>query len=522
MDNLNNESKHLEEYLRSYWIKSTERTNYPTLEDDIYVDVAIIGGGIVGVTSAFLLKQHGVRVALIDANRIGEGATGFTTAKITSQHHFIYDKLINTKGTYFAKQYADANEKAISFIEFMTREYNIDCDFERLPAYMYTRDENYLEAIDKEAEAALRLGISARTITNMPLDINIKSAVMFENQAQFHPRKYILSLAKEIPGDGSYIFENSPVVDIDNRKPVEVITRSGKMVVAPKVIIASHFPCYDGMGFYLARLRPQRSYAVGIETEELFPKATFINAESPGRSLRAHTYDGNKQIVIIGGDGHKVAHGDSFEHHYDNLLKFARSNFRIENILYKWSTQDYITLDSVPYIGNLTQSKDNIYVATGLGLWGMTNGTTAARILVDKILNRDNPWEEIFSPSRDLDTTAYKSILVENTDVAKELLISKLKSEDHAITLAKGEGKVVKLHGNKYGAYRDDEDKVHLVDITCTHVGCELKWNDGEKSWDCPCHGSRFSYDGEILEGPAVNKLHHYKEGSNKIEINLV
>lgn len=520
MNKVSNNPQNISEYLKSYWIMSTKETDYPSLDEDIKVDVAIIGGGIVGITAGYLLKKEGTNVAIIEASRIVQGATGFTTAKITSQHHLIYDKIINSMGIDFAKQYADANESSIGFIEDIANELNIDCDFERLPAYMYTRKQEYIKDIEKEAEAALKLGIKAKCIDKLPIDLNIESALVFENQAQFHPRKYLLPIAEKIPGDGSHIFENTEVVEIEKGNLVTIITNKGKKVRASKVIIASHFPCYDGMGLYLTRLRPQRSYVIATSIKEKFPSGMFINAENPGRSLRSQ-YDGKNQLVLVGGEGHKAAHGDSFNEHYDNLQKFAKSIFNVKDVPYRWSTQDYITLDNVPYVGKLTSTEENIYVATGFREWGMTNGTAAARLLTDKILGKNNPWEEVFNPSRPFSGAAYKKLFVENLDVAKELIISKIKYSENEINIKCGEGKIVELDGDKYGAYKDDEGKLHIVDITCTHVGCELKWNDAEKSWDCACHGSRFTYDGEILEGPATHKLNHYKEGTNKIDLNL-
>ena len=520
MDKSNSTSQSIENYLKSYWIASTPGTNYPTLNEDIKVDVAIIGGGIVGITAGYLLKKAGTKIAIIEASHIVQGTTGFTTAKITSQHHLVYDKIIASMGMNIAKQYADANEGSIGFIEDTANKLNIDCDFQRLPAYMYTKEQKYIKEIEKEAEAALKLGIKVKCIDKLPINLDIKSALIFENQAQFHPRKYLLPLAKTIPGDGSHIFENTEAVEIEKGNLITIITDKGKKILASKVIIASHFPCYDGMGLYLARLKPQRSYVIATSIKEKFPKGMFINVEDPGRSLRAQN-DGENQLVLVGGEGHKTAHGDSFKIHYDNLEKFAQSVFSVKDTLYKWSAQDYITLDNVPYVGKLTSQEENIYVATGFGEWGMTNGTAAARLLADKILGKDNPWEEVFNPSRPFSSVAYKRLFTENFDVVKELIISKIKSGDDEINIKCSEGRIVELDGNKYGAYKDDEGTLHLVDITCTHVGCELKWNDAEKSWDCPCHGSRFTYDGEILEGPATHKLNHYKEGTNKIDLNL-
>lgn len=514
MGNVNNN------YLKSYWIASTKSTNYPTLKEDIKVDVAIVGGGIVGITAGYLLSKQGVKTAVLEASKILQGATAFTTAKITSQHGLNYDKLINSIGVERAKEYAEANESSIGFIENTINELNIDCDFQRTEACVYTNDNKYVKDIEKELQAASMLGIQAKVINELPIDIPIKSALIFEDQAQFHPRKYLLPLAEKIIKAGNQIYENTEVFEVRPGKSTELVVTNGKKVTAQKVIICSHFPCYDGMGLYLARLRPERSYAVAVNIKEKFPNLMLINAENPTRSLRAQN-DGEKQLILVGGDNHKVAHGNNFEEHYEALEKFARNIFTVEDIPYRWSLQDYVTVDNVPYIGKIMSSKENIYVATGFKKWGMTNGTAAARILVDEIFGIDNPWKEVFDPTRKFTAQAYAKLFTENFDVAKELIIGKIKSGEDGIDIKRDEAKIVELEGHKYGAYRDEEGKLHIVNTTCTHVGCELKWNDAEKSWDCPCHGSRFTYDGEILEGPATHRLNHYEEGKNKIDWNL-
>lgn len=514
MGNVNNE------YLKSYWIASTKGTNYPPLKEDIKVEVAIVGGGIVGITAGYLLSMQGVKTAVLEASKILQGGTGFTTAKVTSQHSLTYDKIINSMGVERAKQYAEANEASIGFIEKTIKDLSIVCDFEKMPAGVYTNDDKYAKDIEKELEAVSILGIKAKIIDKLPINIPIKSALIFENQAQFHPRKYLMPMAEKIIKSGNNIYENTEVFEVEPGNSIKLVTTNGRKVTAEKVIICSHFPCYDGGGLYLTRLRPERSYALGVHIKEEFPKIMLINAEDPTRSLR-YQMDGEKQLVLVGGENHKVAHGDDFEVHYDNLEKFARGTFTVEDIPYRWSLQDYITVDTIPYVGKLMSSKENIYVATGFRKWGMTNGIAAARMLVDEILGVDNPWKEAFDPTRKFTAKAYGKLFTENFDVAKELIIGKLKSGEKDINLEKGEGKVVELDGHKYGAYRDEDGKLHIVNITCTHVGCELKWNDAEKSWDCPCHGSRFTYDGEILDGPATHRLNHYKEEKNKVDWNL-
>lgn len=517
---MDNETKNTSMNPKSYWIDSTPSTGYPALKEDLKVDVAVIGGGIVGITTAMLLKEQGVKVAILEAGRIAEGTSGYTTAKLTSQHHLTYDIMTSKLGIERAKQLAEANETAIQFIADTIEKHGIDCDFQRMPAYMYTEKDEYVEQIQREVEASLKLGLKARYLDSVPLPFSVKAALCFENQAQFHPRKYLLPLAEKIPGDGSFIFENTRVVDVEDEESCTVTTESGKKVACSRVVIASHFPCYDGKGLYFTRLFPDRSYVLGVEAKGKFPQGMFINAEEPGRSLRSQRYkDG--EMILVGGEGHKTAHGERTSIHYENLKSFAEANFDVTDIPYRWSTQDYMTPDGAPYAGFLTSGTNNLYVATGFGKWGMTNGTAAAILLKDLITKGESPWQDVFDPSRFTPGASTKKFLVENLDVAKELIGGKAKPATDNIDIAKGEGKIIEIDGSKYGAYRDEFDTIHLVDTTCTHMGCELKWNDAEKSWDCPCHGSRFSYEGEILEGPAVHPLNHYHDEPNNIEPNV-
>lgn len=505
---------------KSYWLDSTGETNYPTLDKDISVDIVVIGGGITGITTALLLKDEGFKVALIEADRLAQGTTGHTTAYVTSQHGIIYNDIIKNMGKEKAKQYADANESAIDFIEDMINKYNIDCNFYRLPAYTYTTDEKHIDKIMKEVEAAQSLGIKAKFVENLKLPFSIKGALCFENQAQFHPRKYILKLAENIPDNNNQIYEHTRIVDIEEGEMYTAITDTGFKINASKVVLASHFPFYDGLGLYFTRLRPERSYVITAKISDELPKGTFVDAGQEGWYFRSENYrDG--QMIIIGGEEHKTAHGEDMINHYFNLKNYAERNFNVEKFLYRWSTQDYITIDGVPYVGKLTSSAKNIYVATGYGEWGMTNGTAAANILKDIIVKNESPYEGVYNPSRGILTPGFKNLIKENSDVAKELIKGKLQIGEHNVDLKNDEGKVVEIDGGRYGAYRDKKGNLHIVDITCTHVGCELKWNSAERSWDCPCHGSRFTFEGDVIEGPAVTRLNNYKEEHNTIDSNI-
>lgn len=504
-----------------YWLASTYKTNYPALENDIKVDVAIAGGGITGITSAYMLKKEGLRVALIDAGRILQGATGHTTAKLTSQHSLIYNKIKNYMGSEKARQYAEANESAIRTVSGLIKDEEIDCDFHWEPAYIFTLTDSYIQKIADEANVAKSLGIKASYIENIPLPFKVKAAVRFDEQARFHPRKYLLALAGKIAGDGSFIFENTRVVNIHEGNPCTVITRQGNRVIADYVIIATHFPCYDGKGFYFARMYPERSYALAVKVREKFLGGMYITAEDPAKSLRSQEYEGG-ELLIVSGEHHKTAHGARLRSHYEDLLEFTEKHYDVQELPYRWSTQDYTTLDKVPYIGRLTSKNPDIFVATGFRKWGMTSGTVSAMIIKDLIVKGENPWAELYDPSRFVPNPSITRFISMNAHVAAELVSGKLRPVTQDIDVEKGEAANVEIEGQKMGIYQDGEGTLHTVDTTCTHMGCELKWNDAEKSWDCPCHGSRFTYDGEIVEGPAINELQHDCHKKNRVDPNII
>lgn len=504
-----------------FWIASTPKTDYPALTEDINIDIAIVGGGLTGITSAYLLKKEGYKVALIDAGRIIEGTTGHTTAKITSQHGLVYSKILNNLGKEHAQQYADSNEAAIKFIANLIKEKNIECDFSWQSSYIYTKEDNYVEKIQKESETAAELGIKSTFLKEIPLPFKVKAAIRFDNQAQFHPRKYLLEIQKEIPGHGGYIFENTRIMDVKEGKPCTLVTEDGKIITAPKVIIASHYPCFDGKGMYFTRLYPERSYVLAVKIKEKYSGGMYITAEDPGRSLRSTNYN-DEELVIIGGEHHKTGQGENMNNHYVNLKKFVMDTFTVTDIPWRWSTHDYSTPDDVPYIGNLTSNTPNVFVATGYKKWGMTTSTAAAIILKDLITTGKSPWADVYYPSRFNAGASAAAIIKENADVAKHLIKGKLGVPPNNVLIENGEGKIVDVDGQRAGAYRDNKGVLHIVDTTCTHVGCELNWNNAEKTWDCPCHGSRFTVEGDIVEGPAVHKLKHITDGKNEIDPNII
>ncbi|HEX9063113.1 MAG TPA: FAD-dependent oxidoreductase [Clostridia bacterium] len=491
---------------QSYWMASSSTTGYPVLNEDLKVDVAIIGGGITGVLCAYLLNKEGLNVAVAEADRILQGTTGHTTAKITSQHGLIYSKIKDQISEEFARQYADANEASIRRFEKIANESKIECDFKPQSAYVYTLQDEYVDKIRDEVNVASTLGIKATFLDEIPLPFHVKAAVRFDGQAQFHPRKFLLALAEAVSKNGCKIFEQSRIVNIEEGNNYVLITDQGKRITAEKVIIASHYPCYNKPGLYFTRIYPERSYVVSIKAKENYPGGMYISAEEPARSLRSQSTS-HGELIFIGGEHHKTGQGEDTTAHYEALVDFANENFTIEDIPYRWSTQDCMTLDGLPYVGRFTPDTPNMYIATGYGKWGMTNSMASAMILEDLIVKGESPWQDVYNPSRHTILASAKNFVVENFNVAQKLIEGKTRPIPEDIDIKPGEGKVINVDGERAGAYRDEKGTLHVVDTTCTHMGCELSWNSAEKSWDCPCHGSRFSYEGEVIEGPALRPL---------------
>lgn len=495
----------------SYWMATTPQSSYPPLSGDVRVDVAILGGGIVGITSAFLLKEAGASsVAVIDADRIISGVTGHTTAKITSQHSLIYDRLISNFGRRQAQQYAESNQEAIEKIASIVSSREIACDFSRKPAYVYADSEESASKIRNEVDAAQTLGLPASFEADLPLPFETYGSVRFGNQAQFHPRKYLCALAREIEGDGCHVFEKTRALKMEGDGPITITTDKGT-IKAQKVIQATRFPINDKPGFMFQRLYQSLSYVLGVRIKEPFPQGMFINAEKPVRSLRSQPADGG-ELILVTGEGHRTGEGNHKISHYQNLEKWIRSVYSVNSIDYRWSTQDTISIDNVPYIGRITSDNENLYVATGFRKWGMTTGTVAAMILTDMILGKSNPWEEVYDPSRFKPLESAKNLFSQVVEAGKSLVGDRIiPVHEEASQIAPREGAIVKIEGERVAAYRDREGVLHTLDPSCRHMGCIVSWNDAEKTWDCPCHGSRYNAGGEVISSPAVYGLREKK-----------
>jgi Glycine/D-amino acid oxidases (deaminating) len=502
--------KYMESPPRSYWMASSPTTHYPVLDEDINVEVAIIGGGFAGISAAYMLTKAGVKVAILEADHILQGTTGHTTAKITSQHYLIYDKLVKKMGEERAQQYANANEAAIGIIEKIAKENNIECDYIPQNAYVYTLEDKYVDKINDEEKAASLLGIKASCLDKIPLPFTIKAALQYENQAQFNPLKFLIPLAKIITEKGNKIYEQSRIVDIEDDDGYTIITNRGNKVRAEKLIIASHYPCYNKSALHFTRIYASRSYVIALKAKEKYPGGMYITAENSGFSYRSQPTD-DGELIFVGGESHKTGQGGDTAKHYEVLINQSHEKFTIEDIPYRWSAQDCMTMDELPLVGHYNSNTPNLYIATGFMKWGMTNSIASATILKDLIVEGRSPWKDVYNPSRDTILASTKNFVVENLNVAEKLLEGKLMPASDPDDMEPGEGKKIKVDGQKSKAYRDEKGELHVVDPTCMHMGCELSWNSAEKSWDCPCHGSRYALDGTIIEGPTVNPLNVYK-----------
>jgi glycine/D-amino acid oxidase-like deaminating enzyme/nitrite reductase/ring-hydroxylating ferredoxin subunit len=495
----------------SYWLASTSYPGLTPLAEEARADVCIVGGGIAGMTAAYCLSKAGCATVLVDAGKIGHGVTGYTTAKVTSQHQLIYDHLIRTFGADRAQAYADANQSAIDWVERVQIEEDIDCHFKRLPAYVYAQEERELHDLEKEQRACEELGLPVSFTEDPGLPFPVPGAVRMERQAQFHPIKYLYGLADAARLKGLTVHEGTQVFMLERTGDEwwKVYTSVGNLY-AKYVVLASHFPFIDKPGLYYMRLHAEKSYAIALRDPDADLPGMYINAKGPGRSLRMYM-DERGPLILLVGAGHKTGHEDSALHHYDILRQWADEIYPQGTIEYHWSAQDLFTLDGLPCIGLLAKQTPGVYTATGFRKWGMSNGTAAGIILSDMILKGEHPWEEAFFPQRFTPAAGAGELLKEGASITISFAGDRMVLPKHNPPLPeKGEAAIVRTHGRMIGLYRDEMGALHGVNPKCTHLHCIVQWNDAEHTWDCPCHGSRFDIDGNVLEGPAVLPLERY------------
>ena len=433
----------------SVWSENVSLPSFDRLNGNIKTDVLIIGGGIAGILCAHCLKSRGVDTVLVEAETLCGGITKDTTAKITAQHGFIYQKLVKSFGKEKARMYYDANSEALEVYRQMSRD--IECDFENKDSYVYSTDSP--EKVSAELEALQKINVKAEYVGSIRLPFDTSGAVKFTGQAQFNPLKFLAALLNNIT-----VYENTAVRRIDGKIAV---TDNGS-VTAEKTIVTTHFPFINKHGSYFLKMYQQRSYVMAVENAER-PDGMYVDGSGTGMSLRSY-----RDLVLVGGGGHRTGKPGGG---YSEIESFIKENYRAAEIKYKWATQDCMTLDGVPYIGKYSAMTGDLYVAAGFNKWGMTTSMAAAKLLSDMVCGIHNKYEELFSPSRSM--------------LKPQLAVNTLEA----------------LSGWAYPSAK-----------RCPHLGCVLKWNKQEHTWDCPCHGSRFTREGKLIDNPATGNLKRFSK----------
>lgn len=486
---------------RSFWLATKPELRFAALAEDLTVDVAILGGGITGVTTALLLKQAGKTVALVELHRLGHGVTGNTTAKLTSGHGLVYAQLARKHGHEVARVYAESNEAGLAKIAELIGNHAIDCDFERAENYVYSTAAGDAPGLREEALAAQEAGLDAEFVEEVALPFPVAGAVRLLDQAQFHPAKYLAALAELIDGDGSHVFEETRAVGVKEGDPSTVRT-SGGTIRANDVVFATHLPFLD-RGLHFAKAHPQMSYAVAAPVESP-PDGMYLSVSEPTRSIRTTPHRGGR-LLVLGGEGHPAGRDGDTRRRYEALEHDLAGWFGGEP-QYRWSAHDYVPVDGLPYIGRLTPLAKRLHVATGFAKWGLTKGTVAATILTDSIVGRPNRWAHVYDASRLDLTRSFGGLLSANARIGARFIADRLST--HTVdSIPSGEGAVVRSGVTQLAVHRDDQGQLHALSARCTHLGCIVAWNTAERTWDCPCHGSRFDTDGRVLEGPATADL---------------
>ncbi len=523
--------------MNSYWISSMPHLeNLNIIDHNHITDVCIVGAGLAGLSTAYYLAKNGIKVTVIDKAEIGAKTSGHTTAKITLQHGLVYDYLINTFGFDYALNYFRANEKAISNIKHIIDSENIDCDFEYKNNYIYTTSQDDLTKIHNEIKAVNSLASGnlsneqnntkkiennysnsnynkedyAQFVKETGLPFKVTGAIETKNQAQFHPTKYMYGLAKAVRNYGGLIFTNSLVEDVQ-KYGNEYITYSNNYTIKSKyIVIASHYPFINFPGFYFSKMYQSTSYVVAIETNKKLPNGMYINTGEPVLSFRTAKQQNGKELLIISGGDHKTGYSPESEefYGYKYIEKQAKKHFPDCKILYKWNTRDCITLDKIPYIGEFSLFMPNAYVATGFNKWGMTSSNIAANIIKDEILGHNNLYAPTFDSNRFKPIKNRGEMKNMVKQVFNSFVSNRIKIPDEDLSAIQNDnGGIIRINGAAVGIYKDKDGQIYAVDPTCTHLGCLLTWNNVDKTWDCPCHGSRFDYKGKNLYDPAFKDL---------------
>lgn len=483
----------------------SKTSSHGTEPEKLY-DCIIIGAGITGITAALILRNSGKNVLLIDAHNIGYGTTGGTSSHINTFADTTFKEAENAFGEDGARQFAGAVNSGFDIIRKNLKTYDIECDFEEKPGYVYAEDDDQVKQLENFYDGTVKVNVPISYVEKIPISIPFKKAVLLPGQAQFHPLKYIQGLLEAYIAAGGLMVENMKIEKIKTEDGIHAAS-SGEMIYKSRnIIYATHIP--PGVNVFSFTCAPYRSYVLAVKLkDDSYPKALLYDMRDPYHYLRSHIIDG-QELLLIGGNDHKTGHDDP-EKAFEDLEKYAQKYFNISSVKYRWSSQYYIPVDGLPYVGQIPFYADGIYCATGYNGNGMMLGSVSAEILAETILGKQHPFAELFSTTRIKPVDGFTEFIKENADVVYHFVADRLSfdEKDSLKGLKPGTGKVVKLDGKKVAAFRDENGEIHALDPVCTHAGCIVNWNQEEKSWDCPCHGARYGIDGRVLNGPADRDL---------------
>ncbi len=495
----------------SVWRNEVEAPSFPRLNGEIDADVVIVGGGITGITAAYLLAIAGKSVVVLEALKVGQSSTGYSTGNLYSTVggeglHSISSKFNEKK----LAEVVESRAAAIELIKDIIDVNVIECDFRHVPWSLFTVDGHQKKFIDQERTAAAGAGLTVQQNVEYPAPV--EDGFTVPGQAQFNPYEYVVSLASKINTGNCRIYEYSPVMKVEEGEVCTVETDNGK-VTAPKVIMATHTP--KGLYMVHASMGSYREYAVAALVKDKYPESGIYWEMQESEHYSVRTFDAEEgRIIMVLGQMHKVGQKEENLECYEKLEAFLRKRFDVGEVLYKWSAQQYKPADSIPYIG-LSSGNSKIYIATGFGADGLVYGTLAAMIISDDILGKSNKWSKTYDASRITPLASASNFLKENVNVAYEMVKDFLSTDADSFSEVKTyEGKIMELEGSKYAVHRDGTGELHIVSAICPHMGCVVHWNTADQSWDCPCHGSRFSKHGEVLEGPAIHPLKKIQGGT--------